>query len=112
MIAPGGTDLRIVRGTDERLYAHVSPAQGGALSPSADILFTSMVDVLDAQSMVAVVLTGMGSDGTIGARALRSAGAAVLVEDPATALIQQADQAVYLAKEQGRNRVVSSAKMR
>jgi two-component system chemotaxis response regulator CheB len=37
--------------------------------------------------MVAVILTGMGSDGTQGAIAARRQGAYVLVEDPRTAVM-------------------------
>jgi chemotaxis response regulator CheB len=37
--------------------------------------------------MCAVVLTGMGSDGRLGATATRDAGGRVLVEDPKTAVM-------------------------
>jgi two-component system chemotaxis response regulator CheB len=37
--------------------------------------------------VLAVVLTGMGSDGVAGCRVLRSAGSAVLVQDQATSAV-------------------------
>ncbi len=53
-------------------------------SPSVDILFRSAAQHLGSGAL-AVVLTGMGSDGSLGAKAIREAGGTVLVQDPETA---------------------------
>jgi two-component system, chemotaxis family, protein-glutamate methylesterase/glutaminase len=50
------------------------------------VLFCSAVDVYGGRTL-AVVLTGMGHDGLRGAGAVSAAGGQVLVQDPATALI-------------------------
>jgi two-component system, chemotaxis family, CheB/CheR fusion protein len=52
--------------------------------PSIDRLFTSAAEVY-GERVIAVVLTGSGSDGTVGARAVKSAGGTVLIENPQTA---------------------------
>jgi two-component system, chemotaxis family, protein-glutamate methylesterase/glutaminase len=52
--------------------------------PSIDVLFESVADAYDSRS-VGVVLTCASEDGAAGARALKNAGARVLVQDPATA---------------------------
>jgi two-component system, chemotaxis family, protein-glutamate methylesterase/glutaminase len=49
--------------------------------PSADLLFES-VAAHYADRAVAVVLTGSGSDGSMGVRAVKSRGGTVLVQDP------------------------------
>lgn len=51
-----------------------------------DILFREAAGVFGA-SALAVVLTGMGSDGTAGARALCEAGAMVIAQDEATSTV-------------------------
>jgi two-component system chemotaxis response regulator CheB len=100
------TGLRVeqVRG-GERLAAgvvHVAPpghhllvAADGELSlsstgrvqyvrPSADVLFASLAASWGSGA-IAVVLTGTGSDGADGARAVKSRGGTVLVQDGASA---------------------------
>lgn len=52
--------------------------------PSLDVLFESAADVLGPRA-VAVVLTGAGSDGALGAQRVAAAGGTVLVQNPSTA---------------------------
>jgi two-component system chemotaxis response regulator CheB len=54
--------------------------------PAVDPLFRSAVAAYDG-AVLGVVLTGMGSDGRIGAGAIREAGGTVLVQDQATSVV-------------------------
>ncbi|HLL82965.1 MAG TPA: chemotaxis protein CheB [Longimicrobium sp.] len=55
--------------------------------PAADPLFVSAAECFGA-GVVAVVLTGYASDGSLGVRAIKERGGMVLVQDPATALVE------------------------
>lgn len=52
--------------------------------PSADLLFESVAGAYGARA-IACVLTGTGSDGSMGVRAVKSRGGTVLAEDPESA---------------------------
>ena len=52
--------------------------------PSADLLFES-VAASHEERTIAVVLTGTGSDGTMGVQAINTMGGTVIVQDPETA---------------------------
>lgn len=54
--------------------------------PSADILFASAAEVFGARTL-AVVLTGMGTDGLEGTRKLKDCGATVLAQDEASSVV-------------------------
>ena len=54
--------------------------------PAVDMLFASLAAVY-RQSVLAVILTGMGSDGLAGCRLLRAAGSTVLAQDQATSTV-------------------------
>lgn len=54
--------------------------------PSVDALFRSVSTVF-AGAVIAVVLTGMGSDGLEGVRGLKQLGAAVVAQDKATSVV-------------------------
>ncbi len=60
-------------------------AKAGAVAPSIDVLFESAAGVFGS-GLVAVILTGSGSDGASGAWHVKNAGGAVVVENPATAM--------------------------
>lgn len=61
-------------------------APGEHCRPSVDLLFRSAASAYGA-GVVAVVLTGMGSDGLDGCRAVRAAGGKVLVQDRETSAV-------------------------
>ena len=66
---------------DLRLHA----ARAGAVAPSIDVLFESAAGVF-GPGLIAVILTGSGSDGSAGAWHVKKAGGAVVIENPATAM--------------------------
>lgn len=83
-IAPGGAHLRL--GADGRLELDsVTPPRRGH-RPSVDELFRSL-DQGAAQRVVAVLLTGMGTDGAEGLRELRRAGALCCAQDEASSAV-------------------------
>jgi two-component system chemotaxis response regulator CheB len=85
-VAPGGRHL----GIDRRLghiVASISDAPPVRFCrPAVDVLFGDAARHLGAAAL-GLVLTGMGSDGTQGAGALRQAGAAVIAQDEHTSTI-------------------------
>lgn len=67
-------------------HAKLDSAKGGRFKPSADVLFGSVAEACGSAA-VGAILTGMGNDGTLGARAIREAGGRVVVQDPSTAAV-------------------------
>lgn len=85
-IAPGGRHMLVVRrGTHYELNMNEDPP---VLScrPSANLLFQSAAAAYGA-SVLGVVMTGMGQDGTDGAAAIRKAGGMVFVQDEASSVV-------------------------
>ncbi len=81
LLAPGDAHMEVARGTGESLVVRLH--QGPALhscKPAVDYLFHSAAGVCGGATL-ALVLTGMGSDGLAGARAVRKAGGTVFAQD-------------------------------
>lgn len=78
-LVPADRDVEITEGT-----VHLQAGVGQHPMPSIDRLFTSAAKTY-GERVIAVVLTGSGSDGTAGARAIKEAGGTVLIENPQTA---------------------------
>ena len=57
----------------------------GSIAPSVDVLLDSASRAYGA-GLIAVILTGSGSDGSVGARQVKLAGGTVVIENPATAM--------------------------
>ncbi len=79
-VVPSNRIVEISHG-DLRLRA----AKAGAVAPSIDVLFESAASVF-GPGLIAVILTGSGSDGSSGAWHVKKAGGAVVIENPATAM--------------------------
>ncbi|MGA8529496.1 MAG: chemotaxis response regulator protein-glutamate methylesterase [Acidobacteriaceae bacterium] len=82
-IARGDWHLELTR--DFRLRLHQSDPENFC-RPSVDVLFRSAALACTGR-VLGIVLTGMGSDGLAGCRAIRAAGGAVLAQDAATSVI-------------------------
>jgi len=82
-IARGDWHLELTR--DMRLRLNQNPPENFC-RPSVDVLFRTAAQVC-AGRLLGVVLTGMGSDGLAGSRAIRSAGGCVLAQDGATSVV-------------------------
>jgi two-component system CheB/CheR fusion protein len=79
-VIPPNRDMSIFRGT---LHL-VDPVEPHGLRLPVDMFFRSMADDLQQHS-IGVILSGMGSDGTLGLRAIKEKGGGVFVQDPETA---------------------------
>ena len=82
-IAPDGAHLKLAPTGRLRLDRHTV---AGHYRPSGDVLFESIAEVA-GKTAVAVVLTGMGSDGAIGAAAVRRGGGLAIAQDQESSAI-------------------------
>jgi two-component system chemotaxis response regulator CheB len=72
IIAPGGYHMIIRESDDNRRQIRLEETgYVNGVRPAADVLFRSIADVYSGMDILAVVLTGMGSDGTAGIRELK-----------------------------------------
>jgi two-component system, chemotaxis family, protein-glutamate methylesterase/glutaminase len=85
-LAPGGCHMRVVREGDIVKIALGDDPPINFCRPSVDPLFSSAAAVWGA-AVLAVVLTGMGSDGTQGAADIAAAGGSVVAQDEATSVV-------------------------
>src|SRR5258706_1254517 len=85
-IAPGGQQTEIRR-NDEGLYLRVFPAKTTDLyAPSVDRLFATASDCC-GERLVAVIMTGMGDDGSDSIRTVRERGGRTIAESAPSAII-------------------------
>jgi len=85
-IAPGGKHMRVDRRGGEPMIAISDGPMVNFCKPSVDPLFSSAAEVWGAKCL-ALMLTGMGCDGTSGAADLCAAGGAVIAQDEATSVV-------------------------
>ena len=86
LVAPGGMQTRVVRMAGG-LGVEVGPGPEEALyRPSLDLTFESIASSA-GRGVLAVVLTGMGNDGTRGAAAITAAGGTVWAQDEASSAV-------------------------
>ncbi|MCC5793479.1 MAG: PAS domain-containing protein [Chromatiales bacterium] len=79
-VIPPNTELSVINGT----LRLTEPAEPRGRRLPVDILFSSLASARGDQA-IAVILSGMGADGTLGLQAIKAVGGLVVVQDPATA---------------------------
>ncbi len=85
-IAPGGKQMRLVaRGKTKVIQITDDPPENNC-KPAVDYLFRSVANHFPGQAM-AVILTGMGNDGTSGLRQLKAHGCRTLAQDEASCVV-------------------------
>lgn len=86
-VAPGGRHMRVRHGRDgSPAVALGDDAPINFCKPSVDPLLSSAAELWGAGSL-ALVLTGMGSDGSRGAAAIAAAGGSVIAQDEASSVV-------------------------
>lgn len=97
-IAPGGKQMRIIAAPDgmDRLIKITDDPPENSCKPAADYLFRSVADYYVGRC-TAVILTGMGADGTKGLKVLKEKGAFVIGQDEATCVVYGMPKSAYEA---------------
>jgi two-component system, chemotaxis family, protein-glutamate methylesterase/glutaminase len=86
-IAPGGKQMRVSAAGDLGMVLQITddPPENNC-RPAVDYLFRSVAEHYPNKAL-AVVLTGMGSDGTLGLRLLKRRGALTIAQDEASCVV-------------------------
>jgi len=85
-IAPGNYHMTVARkGAGVALNLNQDPPENSC-RPAVDVLFRSVAQTY-GRNVLAVVMTGMGSDGARGAAHIRDAGGEILVQDEASSVV-------------------------
>jgi two-component system chemotaxis response regulator CheB len=85
-LAPGGRHMKVVRHGADAAIMLDDGAPVNFCKPAVDPLFTSAIDVWQS-STLALILTGMGSDGTRGGKDIVAAGGSVIAQDEASSVV-------------------------
>jgi two-component system chemotaxis response regulator CheB len=85
-IAPGNFHMKVLRaGVAWSLNLNQGPPENSC-RPAVDVLFRSVAAAYGA-NVLGVVMTGMGSDGVLGAQDIRDAGGDVIIQDEASSVV-------------------------
>ncbi len=87
-IAPGGKQMKITKSSNalhKKIQLTNDPPENGC-RPAVDYLFRSVADCYTGNS-TAVIMTGMGTDGTKGLKILKEKGALVIAQDEQSCVI-------------------------
>ncbi len=85
-LAPSGKHLTLAWRGESKLIIKLEKGKPvNFVMPSADVMFKSVADCV-GEKVLAVILTGMGSDGAVGAEAVKKAGGKVFVQDEQSAV--------------------------
>ncbi len=85
-LAPGGRHMRVARHGADVVIALDNGPPVNFCKPAVDPLFTSAIDIWQGTTL-AVILTGMGSDGMRGGKDIVAAGGSVIAQDEATSVV-------------------------
>lgn len=96
-LAPGGKQM-LLEGSDAHCKIRIKEDDSPRITfkPSVDITFGSAAKVFQ-DKVLAIVLTGMGSDGRDGARLLKQFGSKIWAQDEASSVVYGMPQAVTAA---------------
>jgi two-component system, chemotaxis family, protein-glutamate methylesterase/glutaminase len=83
-ICPGAQHLRVT--PTGRIQLDGTSGRIGGYLPNIDVTMETVATYAGAMS-IGVVLTGMGADGALGSKAIKSAGGLVIAQDEATSVI-------------------------
>lgn len=86
LIAPGNRHLRIRRQGKSLLAVLNDGPKVSGFRPSVDVLFESVAKTVGSRA-VAVVMTGMGSDGSAGVGLIKKQGGVTIAQDKATSVV-------------------------
>ena len=86
LVAPAGRHMKVRRRGGETFVWLDEEPRGALHRPSVDVLMASLAKAFGKRCL-GVLLTGMGSDGVEGLRAIRAAGGRTLAESEETAVI-------------------------
>jgi two-component system chemotaxis response regulator CheB len=87
-IAPGGKQMKLKAGSDgkNRLIKITDDPPENSCKPSVDYLFRSVGDYYVGRT-TAVIMTGMGSDGTKGIEILKNKGSYIIAQSEETCIV-------------------------
>ncbi len=86
LLAPGGRHVTVVRQERQAVVKFKEESLDYLFKPSLDLALSSAADVFP-NGTLAIILTGMGSDGRAGAIKLKQAGSQVWAQDAASSVI-------------------------
>jgi two-component system chemotaxis response regulator CheB len=85
-LAPGGCHMRVARKGGGGIIALDDGPPVNFCKPAVDPLFASAIDIWQG-GILAVILTGMGSDGMRGGKQIVAAGGSVIAQDEASSVV-------------------------
>ncbi len=96
LIAPGGQHLT-VRRVQGRICAYVTDKPDTLYKPCVDVSMHSVAEIYGGEA-ISVMLTGMGSNGVHGARAMKGKGGLIIAQNEETCVIYGMPRAVIEAQ--------------
>lgn len=94
-IAPGGKHMAITKtGNITKIVCHMGPKLHGC-RPAVDVLFHSIAHFYTGGSAMAVILTGIGHDGTKGMLEMKKQGSPTIGQDEATSVVYGMPRAAF-----------------
>jgi two-component system chemotaxis response regulator CheB len=85
-LAPGDFHMTVTRRNGSLIVQLDQEPPQNSCRPAVDVLFRSVAEVF-GRGVLALVMTGMGQDGCLGAERIHSAGGSVWVQDEATSVV-------------------------